>query len=320
MKPVEEAVRRVFWLLLVAGPTAVGLTSAAAYWLSRKALRPVERMTADAEEIGSGRLAERVAVPATHDEVGRLAVTLNQMLARIEQGVIDKHRLVADASHELRTPLAVMRAEIDVSLRNDEMSGPAREVLESVREEVDRVGRAVDNLLALAAAEEGRLELLTGTVDLRLAAEEAARPLRSLAAAKGVTLRVDGPRLDAQADRRQLHLALTNLIENAVKFSPAGGTVRVSSWTGHGEVGVAVADEGPGIPPEERPHLFDRYHQVDTELRPLLGGSGLGLSISRDVAAAHGGRLWADSTVGEGSTFTLALPGWRTQDPAPVAG
>ncbi len=314
LQPVDDAVRRVFYLLLVAGPTAVAATSFAAYWLSRKALRPVERMTSDAREIGTGQLHERVAVPASRDEVGRLALTLNEMLARIEQSVIDKHRLVADASHELRTPLAVMRAELDVSLRNDDLDDPAREVLESVREEVARVSRAVDNLLALAAAEEGRLELLTGPVDLHQAADEAAQRLRLLAASKDVSLVVDGEPLEAQADRRQLHLALTNLIENAVKFSPPGAAVHVASWRGHDEVGISVTDQGPGISEQDKEHLFDRYHQLDRASDPRLGGSGLGLSISRDVAVAHGGRLWADSSPGAGSTFTFALPSWRADE------
>ena len=271
-------------------------------------------MTSDAREIGTGQLHERVAVPASRDEVGRLALTLNEMLARIEQSVIDKHRLVADASHELRTPLAVMRAELDVSLRNDDLDDPAREVLESVREEVARVSRAVDNLLALAAAEEGRLELLTGPVDLHQAADEAAQRLRLLAASKDVSLVVDGEPLEAQADRRQLHLALTNLIENAVKFSPPGAAVHVASWRGHDEVGISVTDQGPGISEQDKEHLFDRYHQLDRASDPRLGGSGLGLSISRDVAVAHGGRLWADSSPGAGSTFTFALPSWRADE------
>ncbi|MGH8939676.1 MAG: HAMP domain-containing sensor histidine kinase, partial [Actinomycetes bacterium] len=272
---------------------------------------PVERMTSDAEEIGTGQLHERVAVPVSNDEVRRLAVTLNAMLARIERGVLDRPRLIADASHELRTPLAVMRAEFDVSLRGDDLSPAAREVLESAVEEVDRVSRTVDNLLALGAVEEGRLELLTARVNLRQAIEDAAKPLRLLAAAKEVALRVDGGRWETQADPQRLHLALTNLIENAVKFTPSGGSVHVTSWQESAEVGVTVRDEGPGIPADDREHLFDRYYRVDSARRFDLGGSGLGLAISRQVALAHGGRLWVDSEVGAGSSFSLALPSWR---------
>ena len=144
----QNAVRQVLFLLLIAGPVALAATALAAYWLARQAMRPVERMTSDAEVIGAGQLDERIAVPPGSDEIRRLAVTLNAMLARIEHGVRDKQQLVADASHELRTPLAVMRAELDVSLRDDDLPDAAREVLTSAREEVDRVGRTVDNLLA----------------------------------------------------------------------------------------------------------------------------------------------------------------------------
>jgi heavy metal sensor kinase len=311
LQRVEEMVQRVLVLLLIAGPVALAAATLAAYWLARKSLRPVEQMTSDAQEIGTGRLHERVALPAAHDEIGHLAVTLNAMLDRIERGVTDRHRLVADASHELRTPLAVMRAELDVSLRADELPPAAREVLESVGEEVDRMRRTVDNLLALAEADEGRLELLTVRVSLRQAIEDAARPLRLLAAAKEVSLRVEGGRWEAQADPQRLHLALTNLIENAIKFTPPGGSVHVTSWRHEGEVGVAVSDEGPGIAAEDREHLFDRYYRVDSARGHNIGGSGLGLAICREVALAHGGRLWVDSELGGGSVFSLALPSWR---------
>ncbi|MDP9222806.1 MAG: ATP-binding protein [Actinomycetota bacterium] len=311
LKPVQGPVREVLLLLLIAGPTALVATSVAAYWLARTALRPVQRLTSDAREIGSGGLHERVAVSDSRDEIGRLGLTLNAMLDRIERGVTDKHRLVADASHALRTPLAVMRAEIDVSLRGDELPPAARDVLESAREEVDRMSRTVDNLLTLAEADEGRLELLTVPVSLRQAIDDSARPLRLLAAAKDVSLLAEGAPIEAQADPQRLHLAVTNLIENAIKFSPPGGRVRVTSWSRGSEVGITVSDEGPGIPPEDRGHLFDRYYRVDSARGRNVAGSGLGLAISHEVALSHGGRLWLESTVGGGSTFFLALPSWR---------
>ncbi len=315
-QPVEDAVRQVLVLLLIAGPVALAGTALAAYWLARKAMRPVERMAADAEEIGAGQLQDRIAVPTSHDEIHRLAVTLNAMLARIEHGVMDKHRLVADASHELRTPLAVMRAELDVSLRDHTLPAEAMEVLTSAREEVDRMSRTVDNLLTMAATDEGRLELLTTRVDLRDAADHAAAPLRLLAAAKGVHLLVGGDPLPAQADPQRLDLALTNLIENAIKFSPYGGEVRITTWRRDGEVGVTVEDDGPGVAVADREHLFDRYYQVDGDRSHNLGGSGLGLAIAREVATAHGGRLWVDSAPGAGSAFSLALPMWRSLEAA----
>ena len=308
LNEAQESVERVLLLLLFAGPAALAATALGGWWLARKALRPVERMTSEAGQIGIDRLSDRIAVPRVADEVGRLAVTLNAMLDRLEQGVREKHRLIADASHELRTPLAVMRAEIDVSLRGDYLPPAACAVLESAREEVDRMSRTVDNLLTLAQVDEGRLELLVTPVSLIDAIDAAARPLRPLAAAKDVELTVDGESFEVQADPQRLHQALTNFVENAIKFTQPGGEVRVTTWRGRNEVGVTVTDNGPGMPAAARVHVFDRFYRVDHARGRGAGGSGLGLAICREVATAHGGRVWVDSEEGKGSEFSLALP------------
>jgi len=204
-----------------------------------------------------------------------------------------------------------MRAEVDVSLRGDALPLPAQEVLASAREEVDRMSRTVDNLLAMAEADEGTLELLTVPVSLRQAIDDAAGPLRALASAKQVSLLAEGGPLEAQADPQRLHLALTNLIENAIKFTPPGTSVRLTSWRRGSEVGVTVSDEGPGIPAEDRERLFDRYYRAESARGRNVGGSGLGLAICHEVALAHGGRLWFENAPGGGSAFFLALPSWR---------
>ena len=308
LRHVDESVDQVLLLLLLGLPAALAATAVGGWWLARKALRPVERMTSKAEEIGIDRLHERIAPPRTEDEIGRLALTLNAMLDRLERGVEEKHRLIADASHELRTPLAAMRAELDVSLMDDDLSPPIREVLESTREEVDRMSRIVANLLTLARVDEGRLELLKTRVDLGAAIEEAVRPLQPLAAAKQLKLEVNGARCEADADPQRLNQALTNFIENAIKFSDPGGAVYISAWERNGEVGVTVKDTGPGIPPDARAQVFDRFYRADPARSRASGGSGLGLSICREVADAHGGRVWVESEEGAGSSFSLALP------------
>lgn len=317
LQEVEASARRVRALLLLAGPVALAATALVGWWLARKALLPVARMTAEAAAIEIDRLHERIAVPRAADELGRLAVTLNAMLDRLESGVREKRRLVADASHELRTPLAVMRAELDVSLRGDALPDEAREVLESAREEVDSMSRTVDNLLTLAQVDEGRLSILRTRVDLVAAGEAALLPLRPLAADKEIRLEVDGEPCEAQADPQRLHQALTNLIENAIKFSPRGGEVRVSVWSSDSEVGVTVADDGPGIPEDARARVFDRFYRVDSARGRGAGGSGLGLSICREIARAHGGRVWIEGRKGGGSAFSLALPRSGRLDPAP---
>jgi heavy metal sensor kinase len=305
---LESAVKALLVLLLLAGPAALAATTLVGWWLARKALRPVDRMTSQAQQIGIDRLHERIAVPPTADELGKLATTLNAMLDRLEQGVRDKQRLVADASHELRTPLAVMRAELDVSLRADDLPPAARAVLESTREEVDGMSRTVNNLLTLAQVDEGRLALLRTRVQLADAIEAAARPLQPLASARRIRLELDGEPCEAQADPQRLHQALTNYIENAIKFSSPGGHVRVTGWRRNGEVGVTVSDDGPGIPSDAAARVFERFYRVDQARGRDVGGSGLGLAICSEIAAAHGGRVWVESEVGRGSAFSLALP------------
>jgi heavy metal sensor kinase len=308
LREVDDAVGQVLLLILLAGPAALAATALGGRWLARKALLPVDRMTSQAEEIGIDHLDERIVVPRARDEIGHLAVTLNAMLDRLEHGVKEKQRLVADASHELRTPLAVMRAELDVSLGEEGLPVAARHVLGSVHEEVGRMSRTVENLLTLAQVDEGRLALLRSDVRLGEAIEAATRPLRPLADAKQVRLEVGGDPVNAPADSHRLHQALTNFIENAIKFAPAGGEVRVNSWRRNGEVGVTVTDNGPGIPADARGQIFDRFYRVDRARQRDIGGSGLGLAICREIATAHGGRVWVDSEEGSGSAFSIALP------------
>ncbi|MEA2322119.1 MAG: hypothetical protein QOD81_1969 [Solirubrobacteraceae bacterium] len=308
---VEASTQRVLALLLLAVPAALAVMALSGWWLARKALLPVERMTSKAERIGIDHLDERIAMPRARDEIGHLALTLNAMLDRLERGVAEKQRLVADASHELRTPLAVMRAELDVTLRGD-LSPEERPVLESVRQEVDHMSRTVDNLLTLAQVDEGRLQILTTPVRLRAAIASAVRPLLPLAADRSVRLKVEDRLGDGDgivhADAQRVHQVLTNLVENAIKFSPAGEEVRVVAWRSGAEVAVTVADAGPGIPAGAREHVFERFFRLDAARGRAQGGSGLGLSICRDIAEAHGGRVWVDSKEGAGSAFTFALP------------
>jgi heavy metal sensor kinase len=310
MQPVEDSVNQVLTLLLITVPAALVAASIAGWWLARKALLPVRRMTSKAEHIGIDRLDERIAVPRARDELAHLAVTLNAMLDRLEQGVADQQRFVAHASHELRTPLAVMRAELDVNLRGD-LPESGRAVLESAREEVDRMSRTVENLMTLAHADEGQLALLTTQVDLTDAVDAAIRSLAPAAAAHGLDLHAEdvtggGPPI-VEADPHRVHQVLVNFIENAIKYTAPGGEVRVRAWQDGDRAGVTVSDAGPGIPPEARAHVFDRFFRVDGARQRTSGGSGLGLAICREIAEAHGGRVWVESEVGSGSAFSLEL-------------
>ena len=269
-------------------------------------LAPIERMTSAAEQIGPDALDERIDVPATTDEVAHLARTLNTMLDRIETGVSEQRRLVADTSHELRTPLATMRAELDVSLRHDDLQPAARTVLESTREEVDRISATVDDLLVLARADEVGLAAVHEPVDLHELAEAATEQFATLAHARGVDLRVEGSAAPAIGDPQSLRHALRNLVDNAVKFTPGGGAVVVRSERHNGIAQVRVIDEGPGIPADLQDRVFDRFYRVD-EARSG-SGSGLGLAIVDEVARAHGGNVSVRQHLPCGSVFTFRVP------------
>jgi heavy metal sensor kinase len=318
----NEAVRKTLILLLIIAPVALAAAGLAGWLLVRNALLPVERIRRKTKEIGIDHLHERLVAPNPKDEIGQLVGTLNEMLDRLESGVSARRQLVADASHELRTPLAAMRAELDVTLRSTATSGPEAAALTSVRDEVDRMSRTVDNLLTLASADGGALQLLRGPVELDEAARAACAPLRALAAAQGVELLLELTPVVVSADVQQLHQAITNLIDNAIKFTPSGGRVTVETWCEGDEAGVTVSDTGPGIPATAQPRVFERFFRADPSRSRGSGGSGLGLAITAEIVAAHGGRASVRSEEGHGSAFTIALPVTPAPafaDPAPRA-
>ncbi len=308
LAPVERSVQRVLVLLLLALPVALLATAAGGWWLARRALTPIARMIATAQAIGPSALRDRLAVPRTGDEVAHLAVALNTMLDRIHGGVAEQQRLVADTSHELRSPLAVMRTNIDVSLRADELSPAAREILESNREEIDRMSATVEDLLTLARSDAREFPLSNDLVDLQALAWQAVRRLGPFAQRRGVTVSNDGAPAAVLGDPEHLGHVLRNLIDNAIKFSPTGSRVTVRTWSDGGEAGVTVEDEGPGIPDEFRQRVFDRFYRVDKSRARATGGSGLGLAIARELAIAHGGRIDLAPRDPHGSAFTIALP------------
>jgi heavy metal sensor kinase len=317
MAGVDRSVHRLLVLLLLAGPAALVATAAGGWWLARRALRPIDRLTTEASAIGVGRLGDRLADPRTGDEVAHLAATLNTMLSRIEQGVDEQRRLVADTSHELRSPLAAMRAELDVSLRADALDAPARAVLESTREEVIRLSRMVDDLLTLAGADEGELALALTGADLADVAADVAAAMEPLATAHGIVLVVDAAPAPCAGDADRLHQAIGNLVDNAIKYSPHGGAVQIATATEDGAAVVRVADAGPGIAPELRERVFDRFFRADASRTRATGGSGIGLAIVRELARAHGGRAWVQPGDGGGSVFVLSVPAAVRPDQAP---
>jgi heavy metal sensor kinase len=308
LEGVDAATHRVLILFLLGGGAALLAVAAGGWLLARSALRPVARLTSHAARIEVDSLGERVPVPSSSDEIAHLAMTLNNMLDRLDRGVGEKRRLVADASHELRTPLAAMRSELDVAIAYDDLDPAARAVLASTRDEVERMSRTVENLLTLARADDGRLELRREPLDLHDVADEVRVALAPVAADTGVAVTSAGAGGIVEADRERVRQIVVNFVDNALKHSPRGGEVRVVTWRADGEECLSVSDDGAGIPGDALEHVFERFYRVDSARARETGGSGLGLAICREIARAHGGRVWAETGQGRGSRFTLALP------------
>jgi two-component system OmpR family sensor kinase len=308
LEAAEESVERLRLLLLVAVPAALALAGGGGWLLTGKALSPVARITRQAGAIGSDHLDERVSVPPARDEIALLATTLNTMLERIERGVTQQRRFLADASHELRTPLAILRAELEVGLRDPHRANGSAEVLASSIEEVERMSGIVEGLLTLARADEGRLELLREPLALGEVAEAVVAKLRPMAEAKRIALTLEGEGPEVVADRARIAQVVTNLLDNAVAYTRPGGTVQVRVWQASDEAGLSVRDTGTGIAPAALPLVFDRFFRADTGRSRVGGGSGLGLAICKELVEAHGGRIGVESELGVGSTFAMMLP------------
>lgn len=290
--------------LLVGGPLALALAAAGGYVLAGAALRPVEAMRRRAAEISAETTGERLPLPAARDEIYRLGTTLNAMLGRLEAGLVRERRFVADASHELRTPLASLRAELELALRRPRTAGELTVALRSAAEEVDRLVLLAEDLLVLAATEDGDLPVRGAPVDARELMEEVADRFAARAQAAGRELRVRAARSVLHADRARLQQALGNLVDNALRHG-AGRIVLDATAVG-GRTVLSVSDEGPGFPPGFEGRAFERFSRGD-EARSS-GGSGLGLAIVDAVARAHGGEARARTRPEGGAEVALLLP------------
>ena len=308
LSSVEQAQSRLHSLLGVGGVVALLIGGGASWWLAGRALRPIDRLSLSAASIGGDDLDRRVPVPPTGDEAARLARTLNRLLERISASVDKERAFLADASHELRTPVAVLRAELEVALRSPSTPASARGVLESMNEETGRLSRLTDDLLALARADAGRLELMRKASDLAVPAERAVRLLSTSAARRGVSVSARLDPAPARIDPDRIAQVAVNLMDNAIRHSPAGGTIEVETGLRDGEAFLSVADEGPGIPDELAGRIFERFSRGDSARGRESGGTGLGLAIALAIAKAHSGSLALEDRGAQGSRFVLRLP------------
>lgn len=307
-----EAAQRTLWrTLCLMGPLALAAAMAGGYWLARRALSPVERITATAETITANRLDQRLEVLPVQDELSRLARTLNDMIDRLQHSFEDMRRFTADAAHELRTPITLLRTQLDVALRNDRSNDEYRCVLFSLRDDVAQFGRLASQLLELSREDAGLDAAPYAPLRLEAVLVEAVEELRSAAEQKSLALQIDSlAECEVHGDADRLRRVFLNLLDNAIKFTPPGGRIRVSLTPASSDSRVATAtiqDTGVGISPEHLPRIFDRFYQADPS-RSDDAGTGLGLAICQAIVTAHHGTIRVNSVPGQGTTVEVELP------------
>jgi heavy metal sensor kinase len=309
----EERVRRQIWeilVVLVFGlPFVVALAAIGGYALARRALAPIDHLASVARRITAERLHERLTVPNQTDEIGRLAAVINDTFARLESSFDQLRRFTADASHELRTPLAVVRGIGEAAVAERRSPAEYEEAIGSMLEEIDRMTNLVDTLLRLSHGDAGTIRLARDPLDLGQLARDVGASLAILAEERNQKLTfeiTDG--VIVPVDRLVLREALTNVLDNAVKYGPPGSTVTIRVRRAGDQALVAIADEGPGIPAEHRERIFHRFFRVDEARTRDRGGSGLGLAIAKWAIDVHGGTISVDQRPGGGSEFRILLP------------
>jgi heavy metal sensor kinase len=302
---VQEALDRLLQALLLGGPLLALAAAFGGYLLVRRALAPIDQMTRTARRISAENLSRRLNLAATNDEVGRLAATFDDMLARLDEAFRRERQFTADASHELRTPLAAMQAILSVTREKRRAPADYELALADLAEEADRLRGLVEDLLRLARGETQPVAP-RAKADLSTLLHDVTDSLRPLAEAKGLALTCDVPAgLSLMGDSDALIRLFVNLLDNAVKYTERGGIAVTGRAETHG-LRVTVADTGIGIPTEHLPHVFDRFYRVDKAR--AARGTGLGLAIALEIARAHGGTITVDSTPGAGTAFTVSLP------------
>ncbi|MDX1410957.1 MAG: heavy metal sensor histidine kinase [Nitrospirales bacterium] len=309
LQPTVDMLDRLLLALLIASPLAVIVSLLGGWFLAGRALRPVDSITHAAQRIAAGDLTQRITAPSAPDEIGRLASTFNDMIARLEVSFRQIRLFSADASHELRTPLTITKGETELALRRPRSAEDYRQVLESNLEEIDRMSRIVDELLFLSRADLGEIKLKQAPVQL----DDLLRDVQQQALVLGKDRQVEtvvkeiSPMM-VSGDELRLRELFLNLIDNAIKYSHPGDTVEMS-LVPNGEKGeFIVKDKGIGISLEDQPRIFDRFYRTDSARSHSTKGTGLGLSICKWIVETHKGAIHVQSMPNQGSSFTVLLP------------
>jgi heavy metal sensor kinase len=306
---VREELSEVLFVLIFGLPLVVALAGIGGYLMARRALAPIDHLASEARRITADRLHERLKVPNEQDEIGRLTGVINETFARLESSFDQLRRFTADSSHELRTPLAVVRAIGEAVMARRHTPTEYQEAIGSMLEEIDRMSHLVETLLRLSHGDAGAIRLSRESLDLGELAREVAVSLSVLAEERNQKLAFELTNgVILSVDRLILREAVTNVLDNAIKYSPHGATISIRVERIEKQGLMAVADEGPGIPTEHRDRIFHRFFRLDEARSRERGGTGLGLAIAKWAIDLHGGQITIDDAPRGGSEFRIVLP------------
>jgi heavy metal sensor kinase len=307
-KEASELIIDLARAYLTALPVAVLVAAFGVWWISRKALQPLQDVANAAEQIHAKALGQRLPQRSVNDEIGRLVHVLNDTFNRLERSFAQATRFSSDASHELKTPLTIMCGEIESALRSEVVD--PRIVLDGLLEQTERLSGIVEKLLLLSRADAGALTLRKEPLDLSAMCHELVEDAEILALRKKITTKSEiSPAIVVYADESYLRRILLNLLDNAVRYNVEGGTLSISLGKSDSLAVFRIANTGPEIPPEHENRIFERFYRADPSRSSDTVGSGLGLSICRELVLAHGGDIWLERVQPGWTAFALTLPG-----------
>jgi heavy metal sensor kinase len=309
LEGAERVLSRLALLLLALSPLIVIASAVGGAWLSRRALKPVDEITEAARSIRISNLSERLEVPRTGDELERLSETLNDMLARLESAVKSLSRFTADASHEIRTPLSIIRTTAEIAVRRSRTAESYRDALNEIVVEAERMTQLVDDLLFLARCDSESVEMQMKALDLAALVRTVCKEMQPLAETCAIEFGCTAPPepLFINANDLAVRRLILVLLDNALKYTPAGGGVAVTLNREGDRVVLEVSDSGPGIPADERALIFERFYRTPEARIKVQTGSGLGLSLAAGIAERHGARIQVETEEGRGSRFRVTF-------------
>ncbi len=308
-EPVDQILQTIWMTCAVALPVVLLSMWLGAWWLSKRVLRPVEELVEAAAEIDARTSDRQLPAPGTNDEVGHLTDVLNNMFTRIRQSFAQARRFSADASHELKTPLTIIRGEVEAALRSDQLAPQTEKTMLDLLEETGRLINIVEGLLLLSQADAGKLQFDLKPVSLTTLLADIVEDIEILASPREISVRTDFEQnVFIEGNAQFLRQVALNLFDNAIKYNLDRGEIRATLSVSNGLAIFGISNTGAGIPEEDRPRIFDRFHRADRSRDRLTGGQGLGLSICREIIRAHGGDITLESAPEGWTKFQLTLP------------